>query len=245
MAIISNIQKTNRSKIYEGSTKDVFQMHDDESTLQLFFKDDMIISGESLKISGKGVINNSISSYMMMQMDLIGLENHFIEKSNMREQVIQILDMLPVQVRVSNVAVDSYVTSYGVQEGYIFETPMIEFRVKNRASGNPVINQDQKIAFNWASLAEIREVKKLALRANDFLTGYFAGCGFRLIESYFEFGRVFNGEDFIFMLADEITPESCILWDMDSNDKFDIETIAKSNNPIALYQEVQKRLRVK
>lgn len=235
--------KKNRHKIYDGSGKIVFQGTDeDESTLVLFFKDDLKYFGEIINISGKGVINNNISSHLMEKLDLVGIENHFIEKNNMREQIIQILDIIPVQVRVSNVAVGAYVSQFGVQEGFLFNDPMIEFRVKNPAMQNPTINETQMVGFNWIAPYEIKHLKKAARRVNDFLSGFFAACGLRLVECNLEFGRVFNGEDFILMVADEITPESCRLWDIETNQKFDIDEIAKSEKPIEIYQEIAKRI---
>jgi phosphoribosylaminoimidazole-succinocarboxamide synthase len=244
MAIISPIIKTNKQKIFEGGSKDVFQIIDDESAIIIFFKDTIRDSAAIHNISGKGVINNKISSFMMEKLDIIGLQNHFIEKTNMREQLVQVLDIIPVQVRVSNVAVDSYVSSFGVQEGYLFDNPMIEFRVKNRNSGYPSINESQMVGFNWLTYTEVKEIKKLARRVNDFLCGYFSAIGIRLVVCNLEFGRVFNGEEFIFMLADEITPESCMLWDLHNNHKYDVESILKSDKPISIYQEIEKRIGV-
>ncbi|MDX1924233.1 MAG: phosphoribosylaminoimidazolesuccinocarboxamide synthase [Rickettsiaceae bacterium] len=245
MAIVSSLHKQNKQKIYEGGCKDVFQLGDEESTLVLFFKDDIRRGDEVTTISGKGVINNSISSFMMEKIDMVGIDHHFLERANMREQLVQILDIVPVQVRVSNVATDHYVSHFGVQSGYVFDAPMIDFRVKNKSSLYPSINENQICGFNWAIDQEVKEMKKMAIRVNDFLSGYFAGIGLRLIECNLEFGRVFNGEDFIFMLGDEITPESCKLWDLDSNQKFDLETILKHKNPIEIYKEIAKRMRLK
>lgn len=238
-------QKKIRSKIYEGSRKDVFQYPEDESTLTMFFKDDLVKGKKAKNISGKGIVNNNISSFLMQKTDMVGIANHFIEKVNMREQLIQILDVIPVQVRVTNVAVDDYVKQFGVQEGFLFDTPMIEFRVKNKQSSYPFINESQMKGFNWLTSYEIKDIKRIARRVNDFLSGYFAGCSLRLIEINMEFGRVFNGEDFIFMLADEITPETCRLWDINSNTKFDEDAILRSRNPIEIYKEVAQRINVK
>lgn len=245
MARVTPIRQQNRQKIFDGSSKTVFQILEDEGTLVLFFKDEFKFNGEITNISGKGIINNSISTFMMEKLDLVGIDNHLIEKSNMREQVVQILDIIPVQVKVSNVAVDNYVSCYGVQEGYLFNDPMIEFKVKNPVTGNPTINETQMVGFNWMLPYEVKQLKKAARRVNDFLAGFFAGCGLRLVECNLEFGRVFNGEDFILMLADEITPESCRLWDLHSNQKFDLETIASSDKPLDLYKEIAKRIGAK
>lgn len=243
MSKIIEPKKSNRIKIYEGNRKDVFQNIEDESSLTMFFKDDLVSGKKKLNISGKGILNNTISSFLMQKIDMVGIQNHFIEKTNMREQVVQILDMIPVQVRVTNVAVDDYVTKFGLQEGYLFDKPMIEFNVKNKFLPKyPSINETQIKGFNWLTGYEIRDIKKITNRVNDFLSGYFAGSSLRMVEIYLEFGRVFNGEDFIFMLADEITPESCMLWDINSNKKFDVNTISKSRNPIEVYKEIAKRI---
>lgn len=245
MSIIKTNFKPSRTKIYEGGCKDVFQASEDDTTLILFFKDQLRHNGEDHTISGKGVINNTVSAYLMEKLDLVGIHNHLIDKTNMREQVVQILDMIPVQIRVSNVAVDDYVTNYGVQEGFLFDSPMIEYRVKTRTSSYPLINESQICGFNWAFEDEMDMIKKLVYRANDFLSGYFSALNLRLIECNLEFGRVFNGEEFVFMLADEVTIESCRLWDLSSNQKFDVETILSSENPIAIYKEIAKRMGLK
>ncbi len=234
--------KKNRQKLYEGSGKIIYQDSDEDTTATIFFKDDLKYNDEIKTIFGKGVINNSISSFLMEKLDLVGIENHFIEKLNMREQEIQILDMIPLQVRVSNVAVGDYVSKFGVQEGYLFTEPMLEFKVKNPQTKYPSINETQIVGFNWMMPYEIKEMKRTARRVNDFLCGFFAGVGFRLVECSLEFGRAFNGEDFILMLADEITPESCKLWDLKSNYRFDLETIFTSDDPIEIYKNLSKRI---
>jgi phosphoribosylaminoimidazole-succinocarboxamide synthase len=245
MSILKSNFKQSRTKIYEGGCKDVFQIHDDETTLVLFFKDQLRYLGENFIISGKGVINNTISAFLLEKLDLIGINNHLIDKANMREQVVQILDMIPVQIKISNVAVDDYVTKYGVQEGFLFETPMIQYSVKTRKSSYPLINESQISGFHWAFEDELELIKKVVYRTNDYLSGYFSALNLRLIECNLEFGRVFNGEEFVLMLADEITIESCRLWDLSSNQKFDVETIINSDNPISIYKEIAKRMGIK
>ena len=245
MAIVSSLHKQNKQKIYEGVSKDVFQMQEEESALIFFFKDELRNGDEKITISGKGVLNNSVSSFLMEKIDMVGIDHHFLEKINMREQLIQILDIIPVQVRVSNVATGHYVTSFGVQDGYVFETPMIDFRVKNKSSTYPSINENQIEGFFWATREEIKQIKRMSRRINDFLSGFFAGIGLRLVGCNLEFGRVFNGEDFMIMLADEISIETCNLWDLTSNQKYDIETILQHQNPITIYKEIARRVGIK
>ncbi|MDX1917179.1 MAG: phosphoribosylaminoimidazolesuccinocarboxamide synthase [Rickettsiaceae bacterium] len=245
MGKVSPLHKQNRSKIYEGASKDVFQMNDEESALIFFFKDEVRRGEEKITISGKGVLNNSVSGFLMEKIDMVGIDHHFLEKINMREQLVQILDIIPIQVKISNVALDNYVANYGVQSGYVFETPMIDFRAKNKTGLYPPINENQIEGFYWASKEEIKQIKKISLRVNDFLTGFFAGIGLRLVECSLEFGRVFNGEEFIIMLADEISIETCILWDLITNQKYDIDTIFQHQNPIMIYKEIARRVGIK
>lgn len=238
-------KKTNRVKIFEGSTKIIYQT-DEEYAIVQFFKDTLKHNGEIITVAGKGIINNNTSAFLMQKLDLIGINHHFIEKLNMREQQIQTLDIIPLQIRVTNVAVDNYVDKYGIQDGYLFDEPMIEFRIKNRAGTYPVINESQIIGFNWMYKSEIKEIKILAYRINDFLSGYFAACGLRLVECFLEFGRVYNGEDFMLMLADELTLETCRLWDIETNQKYDISSIAANQETaIDIYKQIVKKIGLK
>ncbi len=245
MAIVSSLHKQNKQKIYEGGGKDAFQTNEEDCTLILFFKDDIRKNEQKISISGKGVINNSVSCIMMDKINMVGIDHHFLEKINMREQLVQILDMIPVQVRISNVAINEYVTKFGVQNGYVFDRPMIDFRAKHQSRLYPSINESQIEGLYWASTSEIKIIKKIASRVNDFLTGYFAGIGLRLIECNLEFGRVFNGEELILMLGDEITIESCVLWDLSNNQKYDIDTIIEHPDPIEIYKNIANRIGIK
>lgn len=235
--------KNMKTKIYEGSSKSVYISSDEYSLIQ-FFKDDIFFDEKNHHISGKGVINNAISAFLMDKLDLARIETHFIEKLNMREQKIHTLDVIPVQVVVTNIALGSYVENFGIQEGFVFATPMIEFRVKNSKNNFPKINESQIEDFNWASKYEIDEIKIAAKRINDFLIGYFSACGFRLLEITLEFGRIFNGDDYTIVLADEITPETFRLSDLDNNNKYDIyDSILNHPDPIEIYKLIGKRLK--
>lgn len=237
------LQKQNKVKIYEGDTKIIYQGIE-EFTLIQFFKDDLRISPEeTIIISGKGVINNSISAYIMNCLDMVGIENHLIEKLNMREQLVQLVDTFPVKVIVTNIATDRYVRDFGIEEGYVFEKPMIDFRFKS--SIFPVVNETQIINFNWMMKEELDNLKKAALRINDFLVGFFAAIGIRLVDCSLEFGRVFNGEEFVIMLVDEISPDTCRLIDMNNNQKLDFEFASENpDKATTIYKEIAKRLKV-
>jgi len=200
----------------------------------------------SVIISGKGVINNSISAFLMQKLDLIGIETHFIQKNNMRQQLIQFVDVFPVQLRVSSLASDRYVKDFGMEDGFVFDSPIIDFRVKNGDLNYPIINEHQIYSFSWLSKKEIIQLKNVAIRVYDFLSGLFAGIGIRLVDIKLEFGRVFNGEEYMIMLTDEISPDTCKLWDIYNNEKLCYE-IAETNQDhvMSVYQEVLRRLNIK
>lgn len=234
-----------REKIYQGFSKTLYQASDDYSLL-MYFGDNMRLSNaESLEISGKGVITNSISSFLMQKLDMIGIENHFLEKVNMRQQLIQFVDIFPIQVYISTVACGRYVSDFGLEEGLVFETPIIDFRIKNRTLNYPVIGEHQIINFGWLTEEELIGLKNKATRVHDFLSGIFAGVGIRMVECRLEFGRIFEGEEYTIMLADEISPDNCRLWDSRTNEKLSFE-LAETHPEkiISAYQEVRKRLKI-
>ncbi len=234
--------KYNRNKLYEGKTKIIYQT-EEEFILVQFFKDHITLD-KDIVISGKGVLNNSISAFIMSKLDMINLENHFIEKLNMREQLIQLVDVFPIKVCITYVASGRYVSHFNIEEGYVFDNPMIDFIVKGN-NNYPVVNENQLINFGWITKNELNFIKEKALKVSDFLTGMFVGIGIRLVDCSLEFGRVFNEDEFIIMLADEISPDTCRLWDVNSNQKLDFEyAIQNPDKGILVYQEVAKRLKL-
>lgn len=230
-------------KIYKGTSKTLYQSDEDYSLI-LSFDDTLSVSKDkSLTVSGKGVLNNSISALLMQKLDLIGVENHLIKKTNMRQQLIQFVDIYPVQIHVCALACGRYVSDFGMEDGFVFEAPILDFRVKNRELGYPIINEAQMMSFSWLDADELESLKKQATRVFDFLTGLFAGVGIRLVDIKLEFGRIFNGEEFITILADEISPDTCRLWDMETNEKLCFEIAETAPEKIIpAYQEVLKRL---
>ena len=235
-----------KEKIYTGSSKTLYQADEDYALIMSFNDTLKLQDKSSIVISGKGVINNSISAFLMQKLELIGIETHFIQKNNMRQQLIQFVDVYPVQIYVSSLASGRYVTDFGMEDGFVFDSPIIDFRVKNGDLNYPIINEHQIYSFSWLSEKEIKNLKKVAIRVHDFLTGLFAGIGIRLVDIKLEFGRVFNGEEYIIMLTDEISPDTCKLWDMYNNEKLCYE-IAETNPDLVIsaYQEVLKRLNIK
>ncbi len=235
-----------KEKIYTGSSKTLYQSDEDYALIMSFNDNLKLQDKSSVIISGKGVINNSISAFLMQKLDLIGIETHFIQKNNMRQQLIQFVDVFPVQLRVSSLASDRYVKDFGMEDGFVFDSPIIDFRVKNGDLNYPIINEHQIYSFSWLSKKEIIQLKNVAIRVYDFLSGLFAGIGIRLVDIKLEFGRVFNGEEYMIMLTDEISPDTCKLWDMHNNEKLCYE-IAETNQDLVMsvYQEVLRRLNIK
>lgn len=228
--------------IYKGTSKTLYQPEDDYTLIMSF--DDYLkkSNNEIIEVSGKGVINNNISSYLMQKLDMIGVENHFMEKINMRQQLIQFVDIYPVQVHVTSIACGRYVTDFGMESGFVFEEPIIDFRIKNKELGYPIINEDQIMRFNWLNKKELITLKKNAMRAHDFLSGLFVTAGIRLVDIKLEFGRVFNGDSFLTMLIDEISPDTCRLWDMETNEKLCYEIADEEDKIIPAYNEVLSRI---
>jgi len=232
-------------KIYKGTSKTLYQA-DEEYALIMSFDDTLKKANkEIIDISGKGIINNNISAYIMQKLDMIGVENHFIQKNNMRQQLVQFVDIYPIQIHICTVACGRYVTDFGMEDGFVFESPIIDFRVKNKDLNYPIINEAQIISFGWLSKKELRELKNKAMRVHDFLSGLFATAKIRLVDIKLEFGRVFNGEDFLTMLVDEVSPDTCKLWDMETNEKLCYEIAEEDpEKVIPAYQEIVKRLNI-
>ena len=232
-----------RNKIYEGTTKILYETQDEYIIVQ-FFKDTIKINEQVIEISGKGVLNNQISAAIMSKLDFIGIDNHFIDKVNMREQIVQFVDIIPIKVTVNNIAYGKYVSDFGVEEGYVFNKPIIDLKYKQEGLITPV-NENQAINLGLVSGGkEIKNIQTQAYRINDFLTGIFAAIGFKLASCDLEFGVVFNGEEFVAMLADEISPDTCVLFDSynyqneDYTPEIPIQTVS-----LYLYQEIAKRLK--
>ncbi|RTK92235.1 MAG: phosphoribosylaminoimidazolesuccinocarboxamide synthase [Rickettsiales bacterium] len=234
-----------KEKIYKGTSKTLYQS-DEDYALVMSFEDTMRVSKDKIiEVSGKGAINNTISAYIMQKLDMIGIDNHMIEKINMKRQLVQFVDIYPIQIHISTIASGRYVTEFGMENGFVFESPIIDFRIKNKDLDYPIINETQIINFGWLSKYELKEIKNNAIRIHDFLAGLFAGIGIRMVDVKLEFGRVFNGEDFVTMLVDEISPDTCRLWDMNSNEKLCYEIA--NDDPgavISAYREVLKRLKI-
>lgn len=235
-----------RKPIYEGKAKQLFE-GPEPGTLIQHFKDDATAFNNVKKgtIAGKGVLNNRISEFLMLKLQGIGIPTHFIKSLNMREQLIKAVQIVPLEVIVRNSVAGSFAKRFGVEEGKALSHPLIEYCYKNDALGDPFVSEEHIFAFGWASPSEIDEIRMYALRINDFLTGLFMGVGIRLVDFKLEFGRLYENEREQIVLADEISPDNCRLWDMQTGKKLDKDRFRQDLGQVEdAYQEVARRLGV-
>jgi phosphoribosylaminoimidazole-succinocarboxamide synthase len=237
---------TDRQQLYEGKAKVIFDGPED-GTLVQYFKDDATAFNAKKKdvISGKGVLNNYISEHIMQAVEQIGIPTHFLERLNDREQLIRKLEIIPVEVVVRNVAAGSICPRLGIEEGSALPNTLVEFCLKDDTLGDPIIAAEHIITFGWASADELDVIYEDTLRINDFLTGLFHGIGVRLIDFKLEFGRAQSDDGVEVLLADEISPDNCRLWDAQSNEKMDKDRFRRDlGGLIDAYQEIARRLGV-
>lgn len=230
--------------IYEGKAKILYE-GPEPGTLVQYFKDDATAFNAEKRavLDGKGVLNNRISEFMMTRLTAIGVPNHFIRRLNMREQLIREVEIIPVEVVVRNVAAGSMSKRLGVTEGEQLPRSIVEFYYKKDELGDPIVTEEHITAFNWATTQEIDDMISMALRVNDFMSGLFAAVGIRLIDFKIEFGRLFEGDMVRTILADEISPDSCRLWDIESGEKLDKDRFRKDLGGVTeAYAEVARRL---
>jgi len=235
---------TRRRQVYEGKAKVLFE-GPEPGTLVQYFKDDATAFNNQKKgiITGKGVLNNRISEYLMSRLNDIGVPTHFVRRLNMREQLIKEVEIIPVEVVVRNTAAGSLSTRLGIAEGTQLPRSIVEYYYKNDELNDPMVTEEHITAFGWAATQEVDEILHLALRINDFLSGLFLGVGIRLVDFKLEFGRHWANEEMRIILADEISPDNCRLWDMKTNDKLDKDRFRRDLGNVAeAYQEVARRL---
>ena len=233
-----------RRRIYEGKAKVMFE-GPEPGTLVQYFKDDATAFNNQKHgvISGKGVLNNRISEYLMTRLAEIGIPTHLVRRLNMREQLVRQVEIIPIEVVVRNVAAGSLSTRLGIPEGSRLPRSILEFYYKNDQLGDPMVAEEHITAFGWASTMDMDDMVAMALRINDFLTGLFLGVGITLVDFKLEFGRLWDNEDMRIVLADEISPDNCRLWDVRTNEKMDKDRFRRDLGRVEeAYQEVAKRL---
>ena len=233
-----------RRQIYEGKAKVLFE-GPEPGTIVQYFKDDATAFNAKKRgiITGKGVINNRISEYLMLRLNEVGIPTHFVRRLNMREQLVKAVEIIPIEVAVRNIAAGSISKRLGIAEGTPLPRSIIEYYYKSDELDDPMVAEEHITAFNWASIQELDEMSGLALRVNDFLSGLFLGVGLRLVDFKLEFGRLWEDDDMRIVVADEISPDSCRLWDLKTNEKMDKDRFRRDMGGIEeAYQEVARRL---
>ena len=229
-------------KLYEGKAKIVYAGPDKGTAIQ-HFKDHATAFNNLKKstIDGKGVLNNRISEHILKNLEQIGIKTHLIKRINMREQLIRLVEIIPIEFIIRNIATGSLTKRLGIKDGTVLEKPLLEFCYKNDELGDPLIAREHIYAFNWASVIQLDYITEQCHRINDFMQGMFRGIGIKLVDFKLEFGTV-NGE---IILADEISPDTCRLWDIKSDEKLDKDRFRKDlGNLIPAYEEVARRLNI-
>ena len=236
-----------RRRIYEGKAKVLYEGPEPGTLIQHFKDDATALNGKKHSlIDGKGALNNRISEFIFVKLGEIGVPTHFIKRLNMREQLIREVEIIPLEVVVRNVAAGSLSTRLGLEEGSALPRSIIEYYYKNDKLNDPMVSEEHITAFGWASPQELDELMSLALRINDFLVGLFLGIGIRLVDFKVEFGRLWdNDQQMRIVLADEISPDCCRLWDVISGDKLDKDRFRRDlGGVLEAYTEVARRLGV-
>ena len=236
--------RRNSKPIYEGKAKILYE-GPDPGTLIQYFKDDTTAFDAQKKavLDGKGVINSRISEHVMTRLAAIGVENHFIKSLTAREQLIKQVEIIPLEVVCRNIAAGSLSQRFGIPEGQLLERPLIEFFLKDDALHDPMVAPAHIAAFSWASPEEIAEITAQALKVNDCLCEMFGAVGITLVDFKVEFGRVWECDVARVILADEISPDSCRLWDAATLEKLDKDRFRRDlGGVVESYAEVARRL---
>ncbi len=235
-----------RKKVYEGKAKILYEGPEPGTFVQ-YFKDDATAFNAEKKdvIDGKGVLNNRLSEFFMTGLSAIGVPTHFIKRINMREQLIRQVEIIPLEVVVRNVAAGSMSKRLGIAEGTALPRPIIEFYLKDDALGDPLVSEEHVVAFGWASQQDLDDMVALALRVNDFLSGVMLAVGIKLVDFKIEIGRIWENDYQRLIVADEISPDSCRLWDIETGRKLDKDVFRRDLGDLAdAYKEVARRLGV-
>ena len=235
-----------RKKVYEGKAKILYE-GPEPGTLVQYFKDDATAFNAQKKdvIEGKGVLNNRLSEFFMTGLTQIGVPTHFLERLNMREQLVRAVEIIPLEIIVRNYAAGSMAKRLGMEEGTPLPRPIVEFSYKDDSLGDPLVPEEYIIAFGWATQQDLDDIVPLALRVNDFMSGVMYGVGIKLIDFKIEIGRVYENDYPRLIIADEISPDSCRLWDIATGQKLDKDVFRRDLGSLTdAYSEVARRLGV-
>ncbi|MCI8537778.1 MAG: phosphoribosylaminoimidazolesuccinocarboxamide synthase [Oscillospiraceae bacterium] len=228
-------------QLYEGKAKKVFAT-EDPNVVIVDYKDDATAFNGVKKgtITGKGVINNKMTNHLMQKLEAAGIPTHFVEQLSDRETAVKKVSIVPLEVIIRNISAGSFAKRYGVEEGILFDAPTIEFSYKNDDLGDPLINDYHALALKLATQEEIDLIKKYAFAVNDFLKTFMKGIGIDLVDFKLEFGKTADGT---IVLADEISPDTCRLWDEKTHEKLDKDRFRRDlGNVEDAYEEVMRRL---
>ncbi len=228
-------------ELYEGKAKKVF-LTDDPELLIVEYKDDATAFNGEKKgtIAGKGVINNRVTNHLMRLLGEKGVPTHFVQELSERETLVKKVSIIPLEVIIRNISAGSFAKRYCVEEGIVFDAPTIEFSYKNDELGDPLINSYHALALKLASPEELETIKTLAFRVNDVLKDIMKGIGVELVDFKLEFGRLSDGT---VVLADEISPDTCRLWDEKTHEKLDKDRFRRDlGNVEGAYQEIMRRM---
>jgi len=231
-------------KLYEGKAKILYEGPEKGTAIQ-HFKDDATAFNNLKKstVEGKGVLNNRISEHILNNLNQIGIKTHLIKRLNMREQLVRLVEIIPLEFIVRNVATGSLTKKLGIADGTVLSKPLIEYSYKNDDLGDPLVAKEHILEFKWATEKELKIINKYCLRINDFMQGMFRGVGIKLVDFKLEFGRLNINNKIEILLADEISPDTCRLWDVVSEKKLDKDRFRKDlGNVMQAYQEVARRL---
>lgn len=227
-----------RRRLYEGKSKTLFE-GPESGTLIQSFRDDT----PGGLVSGKGVLTNRISEYLMGRLMEIGIPTHLIRRLNMREQLIRELEMIPVQIMVRNVAAGSFAKRFNIPDGTVLPRSIVEYYYKSEELSYPLVTEEHITCFGWAEPADLDDMVGGALRINDYLSGLFLGAGLRLVDFRCEFGRQYEEDQLRIVLADEMSPDNCRLRDLKTNESFDHDRVKQNLGGVAeAYREVARRL---
>ena len=228
-------------QLYEGKAKKVYATADPALVI-VSYKDDATAFDGTKKgtIMGKGAVNNRMSNFLMKKLMDAGVPTHFVEELNDRETVVKKVEIVPLEVIVRNASAGHFSSRYGVEEGILFDEPVLEFSYKNDDLHDPLLNTSHALALKLATREEIDTIKAMALKVNEELKAFFAGCGVRLIDFKLEFGRLGDGT---IVLADEISPDTCRFWDAKTNEKLDKDRFRRDLGSVEdAYQEMMRRV---
>lgn len=233
-----------KTELYEGKAKKVFTTQDPE-LLIVQYKDDATAFNGLKKgtIAGKGVINNQMSNRLMSLLEAQGIPTHLVRELNQRETLVKKVSIVPLEVIVRNIAAGSFSKRYGVEEGVVFDAPTVEFSYKNDELGDPLLNTAHALAMKLATPEEIQTIKAYSLKINELLKAFWLSCGVTLVDFKLEFGRLSDGT---IVLADEISPDTCRLWDSKTHEKLDKDRFRRDMGGVEeAYAEIMKRLEAK